>query len=183
MTIDRGFFIELSLLLILCVSATAGDAWAVRQNGGIDIPAHTGKDVGFALYPLDDDRLKLADGALILKAVGKTWTSVELPLDYKTIGKEAELTVDFVATPEQIGLARADVDKAVYFAKANGVKSIVGYLYPEFRLDGAQPITISTVDGKPVAELGDVVVYVCETVARHPAFLARRVHRIVLAAP
>ena len=69
------------------------------------------------------------------------------------------------------------------FAKANGVKAIIGYLYPEFALAANQSTKIATVDGKPVAELGDVVIYVCETVARSPSFLVRRVRRIVLNAP
>lgn len=174
---------QLALLLILSLPAIAGDAWAVRQNGVIEVPARVGKDIGFALYLQDDDRLKLTDNALILKVIGKGWTSVDEQLEYKTITADAELTVDFVGQPDALGLKTADIDKGVTFAKANGVKAIVGYLYPEFMLGANQSVKITTVDGKSVAELGDVVIYVCETVARNPSFLVRRVHRVVLAAP
>lgn len=183
MTISRTSFCQLGLLLILCLPAAAGDAWAMRQNGVIEVPARVGKDIGFALYPLDDDRLKLADNALILKVLDKTWTSRDEQLDYKTIPKDVELTVDFVGQRDALGLTTPETDKAVTFAKANGVKAIVGYLYPEFALAANQSAKIATVDGKPVAELGDVVVYVCETVARNPSFLVRRVRRVVLNAP
>lgn len=171
------------LLAVLCLPAVAGDAWAVRQNGVIEVPARVSKDIGFALYPLDDDRLKLADNALILKVIDKTWTSRDEQLAYKTIPADAELTIDFVGQPDVLGLKAPDIDKAVTFAKANGVKAIIGYAYPEFALAANQPAKIATVDGKAVAELGDVVIYVCETVARNQSFLVRRVHRVVLAAP
>jgi hypothetical protein len=171
------------LMLLLCLAAHAGDAWAVRQNGVIELPFRVGKDVGFALYPLDDDRLKLTDGSFILKLADKTWTARDEQIDYKTIAADAELTVDFVGQPELLALKQPDVDRSVAFAKANGVKAIIGYIYPEFMLVDSQPAKVATVDGKPVAGLGDVVVYVCETVARNPSFLVRRVHRVVLSAP
>lgn len=182
MTDRRSAFPALALLL-LCLPAAAGDAWAVRQNGVIEVPARVGKDIGFALSLLDDDRLKLTDNALVLKVVDKTWTAHDEQLDYKTIAKDAELIVDFVGQPDALGLKTAEIDRGVTFAKANGVKAIIGYVYPEFALAANQSVKIITVDGKPVAELGDVVVYVCETVARNPSFLVRRVHRVVLHAP
>lgn len=180
---SRAAVLRLALLLLWWLPATAGDAWALRQDGVIEVPARAGKDVGFALYTLDEDRLKLADNALILKVADKGWTSLEEKLDYKTIAKDAALTVDFVGEPDALGLKTPEIDKAVAFAKANGVKAIIGYLYPEFILAPNQSVKVVAVDGKPVAELGDVVVYVCETVARNPSFLVRRVHRIVLHAP
>ena len=40
----------LLLLAILCVPAAAGDAWAVRQNGVIEVPAVTaGAGVGITI--------------------------------------------------------------------------------------------------------------------------------------
>jgi hypothetical protein len=172
------------LVMLFCLPALAGEAWAVRRDGVIEIPARAGKDIGFALCTLDGDRLRLADGAIVLKTAdsGQPVRDKE-PLDYRTIGMDAPIQVDFVGQPKLLRLTGAETDRVVSFAKANGVKAVFGYVYPELVLAGDQAVRITSMDGKPVAELGDLVAYVTETVARHPGFFAKRVRRIVLFAP
>lgn len=173
------------LLIIAAVipAAFSDDVWAIRNPNSITIPAHAGKDVGIILFPLTQDRLNLPDQTVILKVNGTGLRSKEIPLSYEFVPPEKELVFDFVAKKDEFGLSDQDLKNVIAFANKHSVKLMVGHVYPEVYAAKLPEITIGSINGNPLSEVGDLVIYVGETIEKEDMFTIRRLHKVVLKKP